>query len=281
MALTALAKQNWHARLELGFAKRPGSCARTAPVHRRHVGPLSVQRPFYPEGETCHIYLLHPPGGVVGGDRLEIDVCVEHNAHALITTPASGKFYRSAGALAEQHQHLRVLGDGVLEWLPQDTILFSGSQVAMTTHVELSAQARFIGWDIVCFGRPASNDRYHDAHCRQAFELWRSGRPLIIERAAYQSESNMMSAPWGLNNHTAVGTFVISNADNTLLEAARAVAIPTELGMLSATLIDDVLVCRMLGHQGMQTRETFTRIWQAIRPVVLGMDACVPRIWNT
>ncbi len=271
-------KQGWHARLELGFAQRG---LRTAPVHRRHSGPLSVQRPFYPEGEPCHIYLLHPPGGVVGGDCLEIDVCVERNAHALITTPASGKFYRSSGALATQHQHLRVLGNGVLEWMPQDTILFSGSHVQMTTQVELSNDARFAGWDILCFGRPASNDEYHQAYCRQAFELWRDGKPLIIERAAYQSDSGMMQASWGLQRYTAAGTFVISDANAELLQAARSIEIPPEIGIVSSTLIDDVLVCRMLGHQGMQTRETFTRIWQVIRPLLLDREACIPRIWNT
>lgn len=271
-------KSSWHAHLELGFAERAG---RTVPVHRRHIGPLSVQRPFHPEGTPCHTYVLHPPGGVVGGDRLDIETSVESGAHALVTTPASGKFYRSAGELAEQHQALNVKGDGILEWLPQDTILFSGSQVTMQTRVDLDEHARFIGWDILSFGRPASKDYYDDGYCRQAFELWRNNKPLIIERARYQSNDEMMTAPWGLQNYNTVGTMVATNADKALLEAARQIEFETSFGLLSSTLIDDVLVCRMLGHQGMQCRETFTRIWQAIRPSLLARDACIPRIWNT
>jgi urease accessory protein len=106
----------WQARLELGLAQWAG---RTVLAHKRHFGPLTVQRPFYPEGGPCHIYLLHPPGGVVGGDRLEIAVEVGEGAHALITTPGATKFYRSAGPRAHQIQHLSVAGGGVLEWFPQ------------------------------------------------------------------------------------------------------------------------------------------------------------------
>ncbi len=95
----------WRARLELGFAPRPG---RTALVHRRQRGPLAVQRPFYPEDDVCHLYLLHPPGGVVGGDSLHIQADAGAGAHALVTTPGATKFYLSAGASAQQVQILRV-----------------------------------------------------------------------------------------------------------------------------------------------------------------------------
>ena len=83
----------WVARLALRFEQRAG---RTVLAHRSHEGPLAVQKPFYPEGDVCHVYLLHPPGGVVGGDRLTIEIEVASDAHAVITTPAAGKFYRSA-----------------------------------------------------------------------------------------------------------------------------------------------------------------------------------------
>src|SRR3569832_593156 len=125
-------QDSWHARLELGFEVCGGRSSLTS---RRHHGPLRVQRPFYPEGAgVCHVYVLHPPGGVVGGDELLIDVAVEAGAHALITTPAAGKFYRSGGAVARQRQTLRVAEAAVLEWLPQPALLksFSGTSSAET-----------------------------------------------------------------------------------------------------------------------------------------------------
>ncbi len=142
----------WKASLDLTFfpsGERTGfSC--------RHFGPLRVQKPFYPEGGTCHVYLLHPPGGIVGGDELAIRAEARAGASALATTPAAGKFYRSAGPLATQDQLLRVASGGALEWLPQESIVYPGARGVSRTRVELEAGAAFLGWEIVSFGLPAS-----------------------------------------------------------------------------------------------------------------------------
>jgi len=250
-------------------------------VHRKHFGPLRVQSPFYPEGEVCHVYLLHPPGGVVGGDQLMIDVEVEGGAHALLTTPASGKFYRSNGLVALQQQTLTVKKGAMLEWLPQDTILFSDSHVQMNSRVELEAGARFIGWEMVCLGRPASDELYERGCCRQALELWREGEPLLIERARFDAAPPFMQQAWGMQGYTVSATLVATNADTEALNAAREIELDSEDGLLSCTLMGDLLVCRLLAHQGETARLTFSEVWQKIRPLVLGREASVPRIWNT
>ncbi|WP_455200705.1 urease accessory protein UreD, partial [Kaarinaea lacus] len=95
----AIAQKPWKAQLTLGFEKRNH---RTVVANRKHVGPLVIQKPFYPEGAPCHIYLLHPPGGLVGGDQLTLNVDLNKESHVLITTPGAAKFYRSAGPVAEQ-----------------------------------------------------------------------------------------------------------------------------------------------------------------------------------
>ena len=89
--------KGWQASLALQFCHTP---EKTLLHSARHSGPLTVQRPFYPEGETCHLYLLHPPGGIVGGDTLDISVRLDAKSHALITMPGASKFYRSNGLLA-------------------------------------------------------------------------------------------------------------------------------------------------------------------------------------
>lgn len=274
----SLQQQSWRAAIELAFARR---AQRTAIVHRQHYGPLRVQSPFYPEGEVCHVYLLHPPGGVVGGDQLTIAVTVADGAHALITTPASGKFYRSNGMVALQQQTLTVHGGAVLEWLPQDTILFSNSYVSMNTRVELAGDARFIGWEMLCLGRPASGELYEGGLCRQTLELWRDGEPLFIERARYDADQTLMLDAWGLQGKTVSATLVATHADAQVLALARTVELSADEGLLSCTLMGDLLVCRLLAHQGETARLTFSRIWQQIRPVVIGREASVPRIWNT
>ena len=114
----------WEAHLHLGFIKEND---RTSIQNRKHFGPLQIQKPFYPDTDgTCHVYVLHPPGGVVGGDRFDIRIDLEPNAKALITTGAASKFYRSGGPIACQNQKIRLAARGILEWFPMENIFFSG-----------------------------------------------------------------------------------------------------------------------------------------------------------
>jgi urease accessory protein len=270
----------WHARLCLEFAARG---ARTALVRRAHSGPLQVQRTFAPEADgTCHAYVLHPPGGVVGGDALEIDVTVRAGARSLITTPASGKFYRSGGAVATQHIGLRAEAGALLEWLPQDTIVFNGARVESRTRVDLSGDARFIGWDVVCLGRPASGETFTSGRLRQRIELWRDGVPLYLERADYDARAPVMSAAWGMAGQCVTGTLLATGGDAALLDAVRAACAPLSgAGAFAATLLRDNLVCRYLGPHAHEARRCLQRAWEVARPAVMNKPACAPRIWST
>lgn len=267
----------WLARLQLVFERR---LQRTVIARREHTGPLTIQRPFYPEQDVCHAYVLHPPGGVVGGDELQLAVKAQAQAHALITTPASAKFYRSAGELARQTIELEVANDAVLEHLPQDTILFNACKVNTTTRVTLAKTARFAGWEILCLGRPASGEGFHHGECRQAYEVYRDNRPLLIERTSLSGDSPLQSARWGLAEYPVTGTFLVSNANTELLSAAREIAAEDD-ALFGTTLIGEMLVCRYLGRQGLQARDYFARVWRAIRPGWIGRAVCRPRIWDT
>ncbi|MFZ5506601.1 MAG: urease accessory protein UreD, partial [Pseudomonadota bacterium] len=110
----------WQARIALGYRALDG---RTVLARREHSGPLRVQKPLYPEGDAvCHTLLLHPPGGIAGGDALQVELDAGPGTHALITTPGATKWYRSAGPQARSDLHLRVGAGAVVEWLPQDAI---------------------------------------------------------------------------------------------------------------------------------------------------------------
>ncbi|MGH8588786.1 MAG: urease accessory protein UreD [Gammaproteobacteria bacterium] len=268
----------WEARLALRFEQRAG---RTVLARRSHEGPLAVQKPFYPEGDVCHVYLLHPPGGMVGGDRLAIEIEVASNAHALITTPAAGKFYRSGGPASMQEQLLSVAPGAVLEWLPQETILYARCRASLSTRVTLNPGARFIGWEILCLGRPAAGERFDAGVCRQRLELWCDDRPLLIERNTIAGGSELLQAPWGFGGHPISGTFLATPADPTTLDAVRqAVAVEGE-DLFSATLLDSVLLCRYLGDSAGSARRCFIDAWGSVRPALLGREAHLPRIWST
>ena len=267
----------WLARLELEYSNK-GS--RTVITHRKHQGPLTIQRPFYPEGDVCHTYLLHPPGGIVGGDELLLNIKVHNNAHALLTTPASTKFYRSNGQVASQKQVMHIGSRAILEWLPQETILFNAASCHTTTEVHLDKDARFAGWEILCQGRPASGDFFRQGACRQRLEIYRQGEPIILERARLTGSSEIQSAKWGLSGYSVMGTMLVTNCTQDILEQARSLTIDDSV-LFSATLIRDVLICRYLGNQGIEAREYFARVWQVLREQWAGKPACMPRIWQT
>lgn len=278
MSAVITSDKGWLANLSLKFSGRDD---KTIISHRKHHGPLVIQKPFYPEGKVCHVYLLHPPGGVVGGDQLTLNVEVNKSGHALVTTPAAGKFYRSDGRVAQLKQSLRVEVGSTLEWLPQETILFSGCEVNMQTVVELEGDAQFIGWEILCLGRPASGELFDNGHARQHFEIWRNKKPLMLDRSQLAGGDEVLTAKWGMQGYTVSGTMMVVNADKTLLQLVRDNLPVMSDGLFSATLINDVLVCRALAHQAEYVRFAFIHVWKKIRSELIGMPACEPRIWST
>jgi urease accessory protein len=265
----------WRAELELAFALRDGG---TRLVERRHTGPLIVQRPFYPEGPVCHVYLVHPPGGVVGGDRIALRVESAPGSHAVLTTPAATKFYR-AGHLPQARvlQELHAT-DSTLEWLPQESIFFDAARVDLTTRVHLRDGARFIGWELACYGRPASGEAFVSGAVRQRFELWRDERPLVLDRFRVDGASRSLSARWGLAGERVLGTLLAYPATREHVDEVRSLDLDATV---SSTLVDGALICRALAIDTIALRAAFARIWQALRPRLLQREATPPRIWNT
>ncbi len=278
--------RGWRGSLRLAFERRGN---RTVIVDRRHHGPLYLQRPFYPEGDFCHVYLLHPPGGLTAGDELSLEVTARNGANVLLTTPASTKFYRSP-ATSTITQWLRVAAGASLEWLPLDTILFGGSHARITTRIDLEHGARFAGWDTLTLGRPLSGDRYFSGSLLQRTEIRVGGRPLLLERLHWRdAEDPLLSAAWGLAGFTVTGSLYAYPADDGLLAAARAGLAeaqsangrPDEQGIAAATLVGDLLIVRMLARQANELQRTFESVWTAIRPGLLHRNASAPRIWRT
>jgi urease accessory protein len=270
----------WDARLDLGFAISAG---RTALTRRSHHGPLQVQRPFYPDGgRACHVYVLHPPGGLVGGDRLTIQLEAEAGAEAVLTTPAATKFYRTQGDEASQQVFVRVHAGGALEWLPQETIVFGGASAKSTLDVDVQRGGHFAGWEITCLGRPASGDRFERGRYVQSMNIRLDGRPVALERSEFEGGARALSQRSGLAGNAVVGAFVAVTERQELADRIRSVLPePTETDLFSASMRRGVLVCRYLGGSAMRARSGFERAWTVLREALLGEASPAPRIWAT
>ncbi len=278
-------KLGWKAELNLGFEN---TGHKTVLASRSQSGPLTVQRPFYPENDVCHLYILHPPGGVVGGDELHINVDLKNEASVLITTPGATKFYRSkdlkeGGKLAHQVQTLTVAEGCALEWFPQENIFFDNTHTHLSTRVELEKSAHFMGWEINCYGRPASKELFESGKVMTRLEVYRDGAPLILDKLLVEDSRTLQSSV-SMNGYPCFGTFIATQVTEELLEKARlsvAEFIKQDQQHIGMTLLDDLLVVRCLGQHAEQVSTTLKAVWSALRPEVMNRPVCLPRIWAT
>jgi urease accessory protein len=277
MSEAALTSASWEALLRLEL--RAGvDRTRLVPIER--YGPLSVQRPFYPEQDVCHVYLLHPPGGVVGGDRLELHLDLKNDAQALFTTPGAGKFYLSAGDTAQVYQQFEVRAGASLEFLPQENIYFTGAKVDIRTALEVDADGAILFWEKHCFGRPANAESFASGSLVSQIDLRVAGKLLFTEKQRVDSSEIERSS--GLRNHVVSGSFLVYAAEfeAAALQELQALQPQQGIGGISRPH-PGLLIARFLGDSTRAIDDYFTALWQVLRPHILQREACRPRIWNT
>jgi len=268
----------WQAHLNLSFEH---SGVRSVLQKSQHYGPLRVQRPFYPEGDLAHVYILHPPGGVVGGDQLDIKLNVCNKAQVLCTTPGSGKFYLSAGDWAYLNQTLKVKAASSLEWLPQENILFAGARLRSRTRIEVEDDGVFIGCDISCLGRPTSNEIFDHGAFDSRVEFYVNKQLLLVENLRVFDQQSLTAATGLRGNAVQATMFAFPCTEEHLELVRKKIADESVSNLLAATLFDGLLVVRALGADSQKLKQQFISIWQILRPSLLNRPACLPRIWAT
>jgi urease accessory protein len=267
----------WHARLSLDYRHDAG---RTV-LAREHCGPLQVQKALYPEGaQLAHTLIIHPPGGIAGGDALTIDAIVRPLAQALITTPGATRWYKANGRQASQQVALDVAGG--LEWLPQEAIVFDRADVRSSIDITLHDDAATLGWDIVALGRSAAGESFADGCYAQTIRLHDGGRLQWVERTRIAGGDALLDSPIGLAGHRVFGCLWAAgprwrDAD---IESLRE-RLPAEAAPITR-VAPRLLVARTLAHSAPGARAALTAVWHALRPLVFdGRAAQSPRIWAT
>jgi urease accessory protein len=272
----ALFTPSWHAELQLGYARFGDS---TRPTLRRHSGPLRVQKHLYAEGpQVCQHIIVHPPGGIAGGDRLDISARVERDAWAQLTSPGAAKWYR-ANSPAYQQLEVTVADGATLEWLPQETIVFSAAQAQLSTSIDLQGDARLFYWDVIALGRPASDERFERGHFQSQLNIRRDGQLLWHERQRIVGNDGLLDSPIGLDGQPVFATLLVTGEiDSELLERCRALDHPVRGDL---TQLPGLLVARCLASEALLARGWLIALWRLLRPALLGREALAPRIWNT
>ena len=273
---------SWHAHLQLNYTAERG---RTVARHA-HSGPLRILQSLYPEGDSlCHNVLIHPPGGLVGGDTLDLAVTVGAGAHGLITTPGATRFYRSAGERALQRTHLTLDAGARLEWLPLESLCYSACQAENHLTLALSPGAECMGWDVTALGLPHANQPFEQGRFTQHIEMpgqW-------LERGVIDAtDHRLLHSPLGLAGHFCMaslfwvaGSPLTRTRRETALDAARAVidrhALKATAGATSPS--GQVIVVRVLAAQVEPVMELLRQVRCAWRAALWQLDAAAQRIW--
>jgi urease accessory protein len=279
---------SWRGSLSLDYRRDPHSSVPRTVVHDRHDGPLRVLASLYPEGKAvCHNVLVHPPGGIVGGDELAIDTRLAEGAHALVTTAGATRFYRSTGAPAVQTLNAVLAADTRLEWLPLETIAYSGCIAENRLRFTLAPGAEMIGWDVLALGLPTSGQPFERGAFRQSIEL--PGR--WLERGLIDAaDRRLLDSPLGWAGQRVMGTLWFASGvalpggrRDALLDAARGVMDKHTLRSTAGATAphDGVLVLRVLAPRVEPLMKLLTTVWAEWRRVAWQLAGCTPRVWRT
>jgi urease accessory protein len=274
----------WHAHLSLAY-RRDGD--RTV-LHDRHDGPLRVLKSLYPEGgAVCHNVLVHPPAGIVGGDRIACDIDVGQGAHALITTPGATRFYRSLGETASQRVTARVGPEARLEWLPLETLAYSGCLGETNLAFDLAQDAEMIGWDLLALGLPAAGQDFESGRITQQIAL--PGR--WLERGCTAAaDRRLLDSPLGWAGRRvlacmwfASGSVLAPARGERLVDTARETLDLHEADVLGGVTPthDGVIVLRALAHRVEPAMRALTAVWSRWRMQAWNLPGNVPRVWRT
>jgi len=276
----------WHARLDLHYTH---DGHRTGALDR-HEGPLRVLQRLYPEGPAiCHHVLVHPPGGIVGGDVLALEARLDCHCHALITTPGATRFYRSAGDTSTQSVQATLAEGARLEWLPMETIAYSACQAHNQLRFSLAPGAEMIGWDLLALGLPAAGQAFERGRFVQQLELpgaW-------LERGRIDAaDARLLDSPLGWAGRRvlatmwfAAGSALLPSRREALLDGARA-AVASQAATLSAQAgatapHERVVVLRALADRVEPAMQLLKQVWAAWRGAAWELPATAPRLWRT
>ena len=270
---------HWPASLELTFSRRED---RTLLLRKSHQGPLLIQKVLYPEGPgICHAAILHPPGGIGAGDSLIVDTRLDAGARVCLTTPGAAKWYRCARGSSQQLLRFSLADDTALEWLPRENILFDASEARMGLEVELAARARFIGWEILCFGRRAHGAQWRSGRLWMQSSIRQGGRPLWSEQADIAADGGFQASPVGLAGFSVCGTLIAAGAkiDSEWVAACRSIAPQGRDSRVGITALPNILVARYLGHSSEDAFNWLTALWATLRPALLEVAGNRLRLW--
>ena len=282
---------SWHGRLWLRF-----EAGAAGTVHQGgSTAPLRLQRGFRRAGGRCELPILHTAGGLVGGDRLSLNVELAAGSSALLTSVAAQKVYGSIGRSrqapeglwARQELVMTLEAGADLEWLPQELVLYADGLYSQRLRVELAPGASWLGAEVVRLGRTAAGEQLGRGCWRSCLELvracpegrrWELVDRLELADGALRDDHGMAGQPVFGSLVWAAPQPLLAPALADVLAAARQSRAGLE-GEMDCGALEQGLVARYRGPSTTAARTWFTRLWAVIRQQRGLPPPELPRCW--
>lgn len=242
-------------------------------------------------GDPLEVVVLHPPGGLAGGDDVAVGLDLGPGCRVLATTPGAQKWYRKGGVGAGKTpataRSRLTVGDGaVLEWLPQPAILYDRADARQLLEIELAGNGLCIGWEILVRGRAAMGERFACGRIDQTVSIRVDGVSWWQDRLLADADDRLFDSPVGWRGRTVAATVWAGGAGagaamTDLLAQWRQ---PTEAGSLLigvSRVTPDLMLARLLGNDSEAVFEACRALWRSARNSLLGREGDSPRIWTT
>ncbi|MFF1834340.1 urease accessory protein UreD [Streptomyces sp. NPDC058231] len=172
-------------------------------------GPLALRRTRAATAPYARVTVVGAMSAPLGGDRLAIEARVEDGARLTVDSAAATVSLPGPGPAVQPATYgiELTVGEGAeLNWLPEQLISACGSELHMTTKVELAAGARLVLREEQILGRHGETT----GTLTSRLTVHRAGRPLLDQHTAYGP-----GAPGGwdggavLGGHRAVGQLLL------------------------------------------------------------------------
>jgi urease accessory protein len=172
--------------------------------------PLFAQRAMYLE-ETlpimAYLYIVSPSGGILQGDRYRIDITLDSNTFAHVTTQGATRIYKMEKNYASQIVNINV-GDGsYFEYIPDQIIPFRNSRFYQEVELNVHDNATLIYSEAIVPGRVASGEAFeYDICYLRTVGRNQSGKIRFMDTVKLEPRNENLRDEWILGNFKIVGT---------------------------------------------------------------------------
>jgi urease accessory protein len=175
--------------------------------------PLSTQRAMYLEENLpamAYMYIISPSGGILQGDRYMIDITLDNNTFAHVTTQGATRIYKMEKNYASQIVNIKV-GDGsYFEYIPDQIIPFRNSRFYQEVELQVHNNATMIYSEMIVPGRVASGEKFEYDICYTRCNARNHlGKTRFTDTVKLEPKKESMNVDGMLGNFGVIGTIYI------------------------------------------------------------------------